>query len=162
MVLLEHLCVILMPQKNTDKPPVLPRASIPVPCWCLLQCWTKPVLVGRWPAFYTVICKVPTPHSEPQSEGLPRSAAIQSCVWTILKSSKMTSAPWPGWTTQVLCRELPATFGLKIHSFVVCGSYFLEYNGGLGNFHWNLLAPRAVKREHTIQCTQCFYLDWSI
>jgi hypothetical protein len=151
MVLLECLCVILMQRRVLAKPLVPPRASIPVPCWCLLQCWTKPVLMGGQPAFFTVICNVPTLYSKPQSEGLPRSPNIQSCVWTILKSEKMTSAPWPFSAAEILYRKLPLTFGLIIHFFVVCGSYFLEYSDGLGNFLWNLLAPRAIKMEHTIQ-----------
>lgn len=159
MVWLECLCVILIPEKSTAN---IPWSSQGLPFLLHPSVFFSVVLSPSSRVvslLYTVSCEVPTPYLN-LSLKASQDLLIFSCVWTILSQRKHTSSPWP--CSTAVSGELLLTFGLIIHSFVVCGSSFLEYGGGLGNFLQKPLIPKTVRREDTIQYTGCFYPDQSI
>lgn len=126
---------------------VFPRASIPVTCWFLLQRWTKPVLEGGQPSRLSTV-RFPQ-HTLDLSLKVSQDLVIVWAVFgpfSVRENTRLLPDLVRLFTFSV---ELLPVFDLIIHSFVACGSSFLECGGGLGNFLWNPLLPRP--REGSTQ-----------
>lgn len=139
---------------------VLPRASISVTCWCLLQRWTKPVLEAGQPSRLSTV-RFPQ-HTLDLSLKASRDLLIFWAVFGPFSVRENTHLRPDLIRLFTFSVELLPVFDLIIRSFVACGSSFLECGGGLGNFLWNPLSPKTERREHTIQHAQCFYPDHSV